>query len=410
MKTLFISYNGAAEPLMQSQGIPYLRVLSAEGVGVTLLSFEKARKKNTSVNIDILKRDLADRGIEWYRLRYHKRPTFPATLFDILQGIFFGIFIILKEDINIIHARSTVPAAIGYALSKILRKKFIFDERGLMAEEYVDGGMWNKNSVVYKLTLYFEKKFLKNADGVVVLSDNIRVFLKDSFYIKNWNVHKKDRMTVIPSCVDMNRFRPIYNLDLRQRCGLQDKFVFLYSGSLGTWYLVEEMLEFFTCAKEAIPNAHFYFLVHEGRHIVEAACIRKRLSLSDVTITSVTPMDMPAYISMADAGIFFIKPCFSKRSSCPTKFAEYLSCGLPVLINKGIGDTAEVVERNKIGFVVGNFTKEEYAEGASLILKYSNDGDVKKRCVETAERLFSLERGAHLYLGLYNKVFQKTEL
>jgi len=402
MKALFISYNGALEPLIQSQGIPYLKGLSNKGVKCFLLSFEKKIQ-----GLGKLKKELNKHGIKWYHLKYHKRPTLPATMFDIFQGVIFGFFIILREKIDIIHARSTVPAAIGYVLSKISKKKFIFDERGLMAEEYVDGGMWKKNGILYKLTVYFEKKFLREADGVVVLSNDICNFLKDSGYVK-WSINKKNRITVIPSCVDLNRFKPVDNKELRKIYNLQNKFIFLYIGSLGTWYMVKEMLDFFLCAKEIIPNAHFCFLVNTGKDLVINVSIEKGVCSDDITITSVDPMQMPEYISIADVGVFFIKPCFSKRSSSPTKFAEYLACGLPVLINKGIGDTAEIVKQNRIGFVVDNFNKEEYMKAVKHILKFQDERGTKERCIETAKNIFSLDTGVSLYLSLYNKVFQKN--
>src|SRR5687768_7432269 len=39
----------------------------------------------------------------------------------------------------------------------------------------------------------------------------------------------------------------------------------------------------------------------------------------------------PSYLSAADAGLSFIKSCFSKIASSPTKNAEYLACGLRTL-------------------------------------------------------------------------------
>ena len=41
MRILYISYNGALEPLGQSQVLPYLRELVGHGLEFTLLTFEK---------------------------------------------------------------------------------------------------------------------------------------------------------------------------------------------------------------------------------------------------------------------------------------------------------------------------------------------------------------------------------
>ena len=48
------------------------------------------------------------------------------------------------------------------------------------------------------------------------------------------------------------------------------------------------------------------------------------------------PGEVPRYLKAADVAISFIKPCYSKQSSSPTKIAEYLASGLPVVCNAGL--------------------------------------------------------------------------
>ena len=89
MRTLYISYNGALEPLGQSQVLPYLRELSQHGVQFTLLTFEKrqnspSEEKRQKVQ---LKQELSQRGIDWHYLRYHKTPMVPATAWDVFSGL-----------------------------------------------------------------------------------------------------------------------------------------------------------------------------------------------------------------------------------------------------------------------------------------------------------------------------------
>ncbi len=120
---------------------------------------------------------------------------------------------------------------------------------------------------------------------------------------------------------------------------------------------------------------------------------------------------MPDFISIADAGIFFIKPCLSKKSSCPTKFAEYLACELPVIINRGIGDTGEIVDRYNIGAVVNRFDEENYSGVISDFMKLRSEGiDIlRKRCREVAEKEFSLQNGVESYFNIYKKSLERQE-
>jgi len=401
MKALFISYNGALEPLIQSQGIPYLKGLSNKGVRCFLLSFEKKIE-----GIGKLKKELSEHGIKWYHLRYHKSPSLLATLFDIAAGILTGLYVVVSKNISIVHSRATVPAVMGYVIARLTGRKFIFDVRGLMAEEYADGGVWKRNSFLYKITLYIEKKLLRHADKIVVLNENIKDFLINSNYLQKCDIKKKD-ITVIPCCVDINKFNVESGLTeiLREKYKLSGKFIFLYIGSVGTWYLLEEMIDFFIATKSLINNAHFLVLTHVDKNMVIAAWGKRGLSFSDITIDDAEFCNMPYYIKLADAALFFIKPCFSKRFSCPIKFAEYLTCGLPIVINSGIGDTGELVSDNRIGVVIKDFSEKQYLDKTRELLDLMKEGKVlSKRCRLIAEKYLSLDMGVERYQSVYREL------
>src|SRR5437867_13286776 len=107
-QVLFISYNGMLEPLGQSQVIPYLKQLSKLGAQFTLLSYERAQAfaGEGPRHCEALRRDLSAAGIDWHRLRYHKRPSLPATAYDVAAGVRFAARLVRKKRIDLVHARS----------------------------------------------------------------------------------------------------------------------------------------------------------------------------------------------------------------------------------------------------------------------------------------------------------------
>src|SRR5690242_20458003 len=109
-QVLFISYNGMLEALGQTQVLPYLRELAKRGVRFTLLSFERAHAFTPEgvEECEALSRQLKEQGIEWHRLRYHERPSIPATMYDVLAGIRKAGSLVQRNKIEMVHARSHI--------------------------------------------------------------------------------------------------------------------------------------------------------------------------------------------------------------------------------------------------------------------------------------------------------------
>src|SRR2546430_2396824 len=194
VRSLYICYFGLREPLVQTQVLPYLRELVAGGVRMWLLTFEPQRWSAAAVAE--WRERLRAEGIEWHMLRYHKRPTLPATLYDVARGALRAAAIVRRERIDLIHARSHVAAAMGALAKRMSGARLIFDCRGLLAEEYVDSGNWRAGGILYRMTKAAERWIFRAADGLVVLTDRAREMLGGS----------AAAVEVIPCCVDWNRF------------------------------------------------------------------------------------------------------------------------------------------------------------------------------------------------------------
>ncbi len=83
--TLYICYFGLREPLVQTQVIPYLKEILKDNVKVSLLTFEpNFRDSWNAEHIEAERRKLAEQGIHWYCLPYHKRFSVPASVKKML--------------------------------------------------------------------------------------------------------------------------------------------------------------------------------------------------------------------------------------------------------------------------------------------------------------------------------------
>ena len=166
-RVLYITYDGILEPLGQSQVLNYLKALSLEHK-IFLLSYEKKKDLTSFSYYNSVKKECEDLNIKWVHLNYHKSSF--RTYFDIVKGVAVSFYICLKNRVDIVHSRSYLPALIALILNKSIKRKFIFDMRGLWADEKVDSGIWKKTGFLYKLVKALEKYFLINADEVISLT------------------------------------------------------------------------------------------------------------------------------------------------------------------------------------------------------------------------------------------------
>ena len=61
---------------------------------------------------------------------------------------------------------------------------------------------------------------------------------------------------------------------------------------------------------------------------------------------------MPKRICKHDGSVFFFTSNISKLGSAPTRLAEILWTGIPVLTNLGVGDVEQILANNKVGILI----------------------------------------------------------
>lgn len=400
-RVLYISYNGMLDPLGQSQVLPYLRELTKRGVEFTLLSFEREPLAKNAEKFKQLKASLRADGIDWNWLPYHQKPSLPATTYDVVQGTRYARRLMRSRRIELVHARSHVAALIALRLKRRYGVKMIFDVRGLLADEYVDANHWRRESLVYRLTKSTERRLFRAADAIVTLTERIWPIISQWDGLRGRNVLQE----VVPCCADLDLFK--FDLSAREtrrrELKLQDRLVLVYSGSIDGWYLTEPMADFFLALRQERPDAHFLWLAPRGHERIRSLMSARGLTESDYTVLSVSTADVPSYLSASDIGLAFIKSCLSKMASSPTKYAEYLGCGLPLVINEGIGDSDMLVTQERVGVLVREFVEPAYRAAARAITTFVSDSDAtRQHSRAVAKALFDLERvGTERYARLY---------
>lgn len=399
-KILYLSYDGMTDPLGQSQVLPYIRELSKHGYEFHLVSFEKHDKFIEHKRHIQLICDRA--GIHWHPQDYAKEGGLRKTWRQIQRMRKVVNYLHHKHQFEMTHCRSYISAMIGLELKRKKGVKFLFDMRGFWADERVEGGLWNlKNPIYNEIYKYFKKKelnYFNEADYTISLTE------KGREEILSWKKIKKDMdIQVIPCCVDLELFDPdkIEDADiqiLKEQLNIpSSKKVVGYVGSIGTWYMLPEMLDYFKVVDE---NDHiFLFVTGEDPETIYAAAQEKEIARNKIIITSCLHSEVALYISVFDYSIFFIRPSFSKKASSPTKQGEIMAMGKPLICNTNVGDTDKIVERYTAGKLISSFDAKSYK--SSRI----NTAEFKKEIImQGATEYFSLNEGVQRYLNVYKNI------
>jgi glycosyltransferase involved in cell wall biosynthesis len=163
---------------------------------------------------------------------------------------------------------------------------------------------------------------------------------------------------VIPCCADFDTFKVQDRsaiVEARRRLGLgPDDPVLGYLGSIGTVYMIGDHLRLFAAIKRRSPRAKAVFI---GRNkVTEILSIATRIGISleaeDLVLLSAERDEVPRWLGTIDVGTCFIIPTYSSKGVSPTKLAEYLACGVPVIANAAVGDVEEMVTKLDAGTVV----------------------------------------------------------
>lgn len=401
-RILFLSLDGMTDPLGQSQVLPYLAGLTARGHQIWLISCEKEERfEEGQANIEAF---CQQHHISWHPQPYLKRPRGIATMLQVRRMFRSASQLHQKHTFDATHCRSYIPALVGLKLKRKKGLPFIFDMRGFWADERVEGGLWDVKKPWYAWAYHYmkrkERRFLAEAAHVVSLTEKAKLILGEM------EPEVRSRISVIPCSVDLEVFRGEMReqrIEMRRSLDIaQDALVFVYLGSVGSWYMLEEMLGFFQYVSRSQPKAHFLFISHSPADLIREKANELDLSEDTFTVKASSRKEIPALLRVADIGLLFIKPCFSKQASSPTKLGEMLAMGLPIIANGGVGDLDDFFAKNEVGKLVDGFEESDF-EAISRMIPEMLDWD-KGAIRAVAEAHFALGDAVEAYDGIYRMI------
>ncbi len=370
MATFDVSYlttDSIEEGVGSSQILPLVTKLAERGLKVNLLTFEKQSPRLETQ--ELLKRF----GISWNPREFGRHGAFAGVdrLLEICKQI---------PDAGVFHARSDIPAVAGL-ISK--RGPVLWDVRGLWSDQKAFTENSRLKRKLYKGTKILEKYSAHNSQAISTLTRNI----VPELIARNQSI--PDIRIVVPTAVDLERFAFSETIPT--------PYIGLYSGTYNRYYDLELSLKFVREFQKVSSASFHWARPKESPQIGLAAGESKTFFATQREMSGIIPKySFGLAICDSTAGP-------SLKGAVPTKIAEFLACGRPVIVNRGLGDFDELLSRFNAGVVISN------EQGGAIIAakemyEILQDPDTPMRCRQLAEACFSLDIGVDEYTGVYQKM------
>ncbi|HEX5001799.1 MAG TPA: hypothetical protein VFW78_04835 [Bacteroidia bacterium] len=273
-------------------------------------------------------------------------PIIPRAMQSFFSKILFWMICLSRGERSVICRNVLACQLAFFARRAGLAMRICYDGRGAIAAE------WNEYEVVPSQKM---KKAIYGLEREAVLNSDFRIAVSQQL-INHWQTafeYHGSEHVVIP-CTVNSGFRqglPSENKITAIRQALDyspDDFVLVYSGSTAGWQSFSTLGLMLKTALSSSPKVKLLFLSGPDPAIAEIKTAflgqveRKWLKHTEVTDT----------LLACDAGILFREQSVTNKVAAPTKFAEYLSAGLPVIISEHLGDYSDFVREQKCGQVL----------------------------------------------------------
>ncbi|MGZ3885531.1 MAG: hypothetical protein ACXVPQ_06105 [Bacteroidia bacterium] len=273
-------------------------------------------------------------------------PMVPKPSFWRLN--FFPLFILFlfTSSRKKVMARGPFATELALRLKKTgLVKQVVFDARGAYAAELSEYNVVGNEKMVRQIG-DIEREALLQSDWRLAVSVALVNYWRERYGYRN------DRHSVVP-CTLSEDFVTAFAREaeiktIRAQAGFAetDK-VIVYSGSSAGWQsfeLVQSKLERLMEADASIK------LVLLTDHFDTASAFYRRFE-QRIRKQWVKPHEVRELLLAADYGLLYREQTVTNRVASPVKFAEYLACGLKIIISEQLGDYAAAVETNNLGSV-----------------------------------------------------------
>jgi hypothetical protein len=367
----YVTIDSLFEGVGSSQIIPLVTYLSKSGLKVNLISFEK------NIPGDHLGNYFESIGVVWNPQAFgsHGAVGGVARIDSLRRAI---------KKTSLIHARSDIPAVSAITSQQA---PVLWDVRSLWAEQKITIQKSLTNTVLYPVYRGLENIAASKSSGMSTLTSAVLPILEQR--------HRRlpQLRTIVPTSVDLDRFKFNPTMPPMVRA--------LFSGTYNEYYDLDLSSLFMEEFRKLVTVETHWARPEESN--------KSHIGVGETKVFPSSQVGMSQLIPNYSFGVSVCKmdtgPSLS--AAMPTKIAEFLACGRPIVVNKGLGDMDQFIEEFNVGVILDG-TSRNLLESATKLATLLEDNETPSRCRALAEKYFSMEVGAEKYLHLYSQILKSN--
>ncbi|MBK8212540.1 MAG: hypothetical protein IPK71_02225 [Myxococcales bacterium] len=401
---LYVTFDGILQPIGYSQVARIVMGLAERGVPYRLLSLERPKDLAKQGHTAEVRARLERAGVTWTALPYDVSGTTKAAGSNVGRATAEVTKLAATGQISLVHARAYHAALVTSAAHYTTRVPYLFDARSYWIDERITDGRWFGRRDVRTVARAIERRFFRDAAGVVTLTG----IQANDLRTGKFGPWTGAPVVNIPTCADYDEFR-LRDAEAAERVPsairekTRGKRVIGLVGSLNKSYYAGETLEVVRRALEKADDLHVLVLSDqqaEWRKLFDA----RGFDPSRVTIGVAPHSAMPAYMALVDFSVLLLVVNDAKRASVPTKLAELFASGVrPVYFGCNDEVTGWVAKAGS-GHVLASLEDTELERAATFLAETKRDDAVLARARELTEGHFSLRTGLDRYAELVREI------
>jgi 1,2-diacylglycerol 3-alpha-glucosyltransferase len=297
-------------------------------------------------------------------------PTLERPFLDLLM-VFKLCRVLLREDIDLIHAHNYEGALVGYLARLITGRPLIYNAVNMMSDELPSYNFFKPRILGVWLARLLDYWVPRMADRIVAISHDIVRILRAQGI-------GPDRLRMIPLGIDTAQFLVNGPANIRERHSLVGNPLVMYTGILDHLQRIDYLLKAMEIVAKEVPDARLLLVatIAKDKDLQECRKMIKEFNLERHVIIAdhISFDEIPSYLASADVAAV----CRPRCPGFPVKVLNYMAAGKAIVAFEG---SAKGLDHMTSAFLVQDDDWKGLAQG---IIRLLQDPDLAKRLGDSA--------------------------